>query len=125
MQVDTGVVHPAFPGTLLAFWLLSDDQLESLASFYHQRTPHPLYCEYPRPVAWQSDVPLELKRKRLGRFIGLNGCESPAEWPTASFSSLAELVAMQDMSEEEIEYAARKAREQEDLDRIKRKMGWY
>jgi hypothetical protein len=32
---------------------------------------------YPCPVTWKSDASLEEKRRRIGRFIGLKGCESP------------------------------------------------
>ncbi|UKZ46588.1 hypothetical protein TrVGV298_000793 [Trichoderma virens] len=67
VQLTTGAVHPHFPRTVLQFWLLTDAQLESLAQFYHQRTPSPLV----------SAAPLEEKRRKMGRFIGLRGCESP------------------------------------------------
>ncbi|KAI6372270.1 hypothetical protein MCOR25_003787 [Pyricularia grisea] len=77
VQLTTGQIHPAFPATLLSFWLLTDDELESLASFYHQRTPSHLSRFYPCPVSWSSDLPLEEKRRKLGKFIGLRGCDSP------------------------------------------------
>jgi hypothetical protein len=77
VQLTTGAAHPAFPSTLLGFWLLTDEQLESMAHFYHQRTPSTWTDQYPCPVPWSSEAPLETKRRRLGRFIGLRGCESP------------------------------------------------
>ncbi|KAM0437569.1 hypothetical protein ACHAPT_001933 [Fusarium lateritium] len=77
VQLTTGAIHPAFPTTVLKFWLLTDDQLESLAHFYHQRTPSPWTNQYPCPIAWSSELPLEEKRRKMGRFIGLRGCESP------------------------------------------------
>lgn len=77
VQLTTGAVHPSFPTTVLNFWLLTDEQLESLAHFYHQRTPSPWTNQYPCPVKWQSDLPLEEKRRKMGKFIGLRGCESP------------------------------------------------
>ncbi|RDA83572.1 hypothetical protein CP532_4762 [Ophiocordyceps camponoti-leonardi (nom. inval.)] len=76
VQLTTGAVHPHFPRTVLHFWLLTDAQLESLASFYHQRTPSPWSAQYPCPVAWRSDLPLEEKRRRMGKFIGLRGCDT-------------------------------------------------
>ena len=76
VQMTTGEVHPAFPGTLLNFWLLTDAQLEELAHFYHQRTPCLWTFRYPCPITfWDEDLPLEEKRRRIGKFIGLRGCE--------------------------------------------------
>ncbi|KAF4457014.1 hypothetical protein FALBO_15286 [Fusarium albosuccineum] len=77
VQLTTGAVHPAFPTTVLNFWLLTDEQLESLAHFYHQRTPCPWTNQYPCPITWSSELPLEEKRRKMGKFIGLRGCESP------------------------------------------------
>jgi hypothetical protein len=77
VQLGTGAVHPCFPMTVLNFWLLTDTQLEALAHFYHQRTPGPLSSFYPCPVDWRSDLPLEEKRRKMGKFIGLRGCETP------------------------------------------------
>ncbi|KAL8407775.1 hypothetical protein RB594_006561 [Gaeumannomyces avenae] len=82
-QITTGHVHPAFPKTLLQFWLLTDDQLESLAHFYHQRTPSVWTCQYPCPVRWGPRLTLEEKRRKMGRFIGIGGCESPIVLRTA------------------------------------------
>ncbi|CAJ0546278.1 uncharacterized protein FTOL_10194 [Fusarium torulosum] len=105
VQLTTGAVHPSFPTTVLNFWLLTDEQLESLAHFYHQRTPNPWTNQYPCPVNWRSDLPLEEKRRKMGKFIGLRGCESPILLKT----------------EEEILAEARKARlaAEEDLWRRK------
>ncbi|EEU48428.1 uncharacterized protein NECHADRAFT_74556 [Fusarium vanettenii 77-13-4] len=77
VQLTTGAIHPAFPTTVLKFWLLTDDQLESLAHFYHQRTPNPWTNQYPCPITWSSELPLEEKRRKMGKFIGLRGCDSP------------------------------------------------
>jgi hypothetical protein len=120
VQLNTGDVHPSFPPTLLAFWLLTDAQLESLAGFYHQRTPCPWTEHYPCPVAWRSDLPLEEKRRKIGKFIGLRGCESPVAgeaWTKGGrwFKT-----------EEEFMEAARRARTRDDeLDIVRRKIGWY
>jgi len=105
VQVNTGWVHPAFPQSVLHFWLLTDSQLEGLASFYHQRTPSTLSRQYPCPIKWRSDLPLEEKRRKIGRFIGLRGCESPIILKT----------------EEEIAEEARMARLREDEEMWRRK----
>ncbi|RSL38038.1 hypothetical protein CEP53_015237, partial [Fusarium sp. AF-6] len=32
---------------------------------------------YPCPITWSSELPLEEKRRKMGKFIGLRGCDSP------------------------------------------------
>ncbi|OAA49467.1 beta-xylosidase [Metarhizium rileyi] len=100
VQLTTGAVHPDFPRTVLQFWLLTDAQLESLAQFYHQKSPSLWSFQYPCPVTWRSDVSLEEKRRRMGKFIGLRGCDSPAwlksEDEIATEARLASMVAQQE-----------------------------
>ncbi|KAI1263111.1 hypothetical protein F5Y18DRAFT_429584 [Xylariaceae sp. FL1019] len=109
VQLTTGEVHPAFPNTLLNFWLLTDSQLEDLASHYDQRTPNRYTQHYPCPINWSSDMSLEEKRRKIGRFIGLRGCESPIRVRT----------------EAEILEDARRARVAEEDELWKRKLRWY
>jgi hypothetical protein len=77
VQVNTGHPHPSFPKTLLAFWLLTEVELDSMALFFHQADGSWLRGEYPCPVPWSHESSLETKRRRFGRFIGIRGCESP------------------------------------------------
>ncbi|KAI0972550.1 hypothetical protein F4678DRAFT_460120 [Xylaria arbuscula] len=109
VQLTTGDIHPWFPTTLLNFWLLTDAQLEELAHFYHQRTPCRYTFHYPCPINWSSDMPLEEKRRKIGRFIGLRGCESPIRART----------------EEEIMEDARRARIAQEDEMWRRKLPWY
>lgn len=99
VQITTGFVHPAFPKTVLQFWLLTDYQLEELAHFYHQRTPSHLTGQYPCPVNWNSSLSIEDKRRKIGRFIGLRGCESPIWLKTEE--EIAEEARMANMADEE------------------------
>lgn len=71
VQMTTGAVHPAFPTTLLKFWLLTETQLDDLAHFYHQRTPGPWTSQYPCPITWPAGLKVEEKRRKMGKFIGL------------------------------------------------------
>ncbi|KAH6646417.1 hypothetical protein BKA67DRAFT_696274 [Truncatella angustata] len=113
VQLTTGRVHPAFPGTLLGFWLLTEGELEGLAHFYHQRTPCRWTSHYPCPVAWDPAAGTEEKRRRIGRFIGLRGCETPPP-PVAQ------------STEEEILDEARRARKREEEEEVwRRKLPWY
>ena len=106
VQLTTGAIHPAFPTTVLNFWLLTNEQLEDLAHFYHQKTPCPWTVQYPCPITWNSNLPLEEKRRKMGKFIGLRGCESPILLKT----------------EEEIMEDARRARMAADEEMWRRKM---
>lgn len=73
VQLTSGQVHPAFPTTLLNFWLLTDEQLEEIAHFYHQRTPCQWTRHYPCPITWGEGLTIEEKRRKIGKFIGLRG----------------------------------------------------
>ncbi|EXJ54914.1 uncharacterized protein A1O5_12825 [Cladophialophora psammophila CBS 110553] len=97
ISVTTGLPHPEFPTSLLQYHLLTHEQLDSLARWYHQVTPPveetfqypawiPAWTSLPRnrqqnpnTAADQKNVDLETKRRRWGRFIGLRGCESPTD----------------------------------------------
>ncbi|KAE8447608.1 hypothetical protein EG329_010579 [Mollisiaceae sp. DMI_Dod_QoI] len=116
VRLTTGEVHPSFPSTLLNFWLLTSEQLDELAHFYHQRTPSIYTRHYPCPVnkEWRTDATLEEKRRRIGRFIGLRGCESPVQG------------AGKVDSEKEIEQEVRERRWKDEEDEMfKRKTRWY
>jgi len=105
ISVSNGLPHPAFPTNLLQYHLLTHEQLDSLARWYHQVEP-PVAETFMYPTwipPWTSlrpnaavaapddmlgrakwskhgvpvDADLETKRRRWGRFIGLRGCESP------------------------------------------------
>ncbi|KAM3504795.1 hypothetical protein MY11210_008212 [Beauveria gryllotalpidicola] len=122
VQLTTGAVHPDFPSNVLQFWLLTDAQLEALAAFYHQtvpagaRAPSPWAAQYPCPVRWRSDASLESKRRRMGRFIGLRGCETPVDM-VAPAVGVPKVVK----SEEEIALEARMARMAADEEALRRK----
>lgn len=55
VPLPSGPPHPAFPKTLLAFHLLSEDELDSLAHYYHQSTPGPWTLQYPATMNWDKD----------------------------------------------------------------------
>lgn len=76
VQLTSGHVHPAFPPTLLNFWLLTDDQLDQIAHFYHQREPCQWTRHYPCPITWSEGLTIEEKRRKIGKFIGLRGVSS-------------------------------------------------
>ncbi|KAG4433549.1 hypothetical protein IFR05_010974 [Cadophora sp. M221] len=110
VRLTTGEVHPVFPSTLLNFWLLTSEQCDELAHFYHQRTPCVYTTHYPCPVVWRTDALLEEKRRRIGRFIGLRGCESPVRL----------------LTEEEIQRRVQEERERAiEEERMSEKTRWY
>ena len=115
VQINTGEVHPDFPPTLLNFWLLTDPQLESLASFYHQRTRSRWTYQYPCPITWRSDVSIEEKRRKIGKFIGLRGCDTPT----------ADAGVIRFKTEDEIAAEATSRRMADDNDAVGRKTTHY
>ncbi|MCJ1299165.1 hypothetical protein MMC08_001957 [Hypocenomyce scalaris] len=89
-SITTGTPHPSFPRTLLAYHLLTEAELDSLAHFYHQRTPCEWSASYPASLTpgkwWRAEggvssmdvvARVQRKRRRFGRFVGLRDCESP------------------------------------------------
>jgi hypothetical protein len=99
VQITTGLVHPSFPRKMIQFWLLTDRELEDMAHFYHQRTPSAWSSQYPCPITWNSNLSLEEKRRKLGKFIGLRGCETPKWLKTEE--DIAEEARLARIAEEE------------------------
>lgn len=64
-------------------------------------------------MSWPSGLTIEEKRRKIGRFIGLRGCESPI---IAGFG--------RNRTEEEIAEEARRAR-LADEEEVRRKTRWY
>ena len=100
ISVKTGRSHPEFPKSLLQYHLLTHDQLDDMARWYHQTVdageerwmyPCPItfgkvWCGSSSTVttvaetaARRQPVDLDTKRRRWGRFIGLRGCDSPVD----------------------------------------------
>lgn len=55
VPLPTGPPHPAFPKTLMAFHLLTEEELDSIAHYYHQSTPGPWTQHYPANMNWDKD----------------------------------------------------------------------
>lgn len=55
VPLPSGPPHPAFPKTLMAFHLLTEDDLDSIAHHYHQSTPGPWSDHYPAKMNWDKD----------------------------------------------------------------------
>ncbi|KAJ6015430.1 hypothetical protein N7540_010021 [Penicillium herquei] len=98
-----------FPKTVFAWQVLTNEQLDDLARFFHQTSPPTLETRnYPLPIdkPWigpKADpfVTVETKRLRFGRFIGLKGCESPLELRPSCDEPIASLAAMTNESQDE------------------------
>ncbi|KAJ0421072.1 hypothetical protein BJY00DRAFT_312493 [Aspergillus carlsbadensis] len=101
VSITTGLTHPSFPKSMLAFNILTSSELNELAIHFHQTYPPARETfRYPLPVKpWIATnglvrdlgVDVEVKRRRFGRFIGLKGCDSPtgpAETSTTTSSGV-------------------------------------
>ncbi|KAH7108805.1 hypothetical protein B0J13DRAFT_576415 [Dactylonectria estremocensis] len=106
VELDQGLVHPSFPQTVLGFWLLTDKQLESLAQFYHQKSPNQYTDLYPYKITWRHNMSREEKRCEMGKFIGLPARD----------------LCIQQKSDEEIRAEARRAGLAAEYDKQQRKL---
>ncbi|KAN0084963.1 hypothetical protein V8E54_001430 [Elaphomyces granulatus] len=86
VSVTTLLPAPDFPSTILAYHVLTSDQLDNLAQHYHQVWPpvpgtfcYPLFIPAWVGTPEEDQVDVATKRRRFGHFIGLRGCESPAD----------------------------------------------
>ncbi|CRG92089.1 hypothetical protein PISL3812_09144 [Talaromyces islandicus] len=86
VSVTSGEAHPDAPRSILAYHLLTNQQLDDIARHYHQVWPPlPESFEYPKMVPpWigtesEDTTDIATKRRRIGRFIGMRGCESPVK----------------------------------------------
>ncbi len=88
-------IHPDFPRTMLQFNLLTEAELDDLASFYDQSTPTDLTFMYPACMRWDKEFftqvkeaqakgkglsaeqRMAMKRRMFGKFIGLRGMDTP------------------------------------------------
>ncbi|KAB5563565.1 hypothetical protein GE09DRAFT_787258 [Coniochaeta sp. 2T2.1] len=83
-QQGTGMVHPSFPRTWGHVALLTEDQLDSIAEFYHQtgnedwKTASRWWAQYPCPVQWKTNEDnVWVKRRKMMNFIGIRQPELP------------------------------------------------
>lgn len=135
VQLTSGQVHPAFPATLLGFWLLTDAQLDEMAHFYHQRTPCQWTRHYPCPITWAEGLSVEEKRRKMGKFIGLRGVSFSSSlflflvvlrrmWNVLTGSQCETPMLMK--TREQIEAEARRHRVKEaEEEMFRRKTQWY
>ncbi|KXG51343.1 uncharacterized protein PGRI_093550 [Penicillium griseofulvum] len=82
VNCETGLHHPDFPPNMLAYNLLTSEQVDNLARHFHQvYPPVPATFNYPIHIKpWigteeEKTIDLPTRVKRLGRFFGLRGCE--------------------------------------------------
>lgn len=55
VPLPNGDPHPAFPRTLLAYHLLTEEELDSIAHYYHQSTPNEWTHQYPACMNWDKE----------------------------------------------------------------------
>lgn len=94
VHVETGKPAPDFPSTMLHLFLLTEAQLDALASYYSQTRTTDLTHQYPQTMNWQQPfldtsetLPencklaelerLKIKMRMFARFIGMRGADTP------------------------------------------------
>jgi hypothetical protein len=65
VPLPEGPPHPSFPKTLLAFHLLTEDELDSIAHHYHQSTPGPWTQHYPALMNWDKEFLAKPKESKM------------------------------------------------------------
>ncbi|KEQ92039.1 hypothetical protein AUEXF2481DRAFT_91639 [Aureobasidium subglaciale EXF-2481] len=56
VPLPAGSPHPDFPRTLLDYHLLTEEQLDGIASYYHQSTPGIWTYQYPACMNWDKEM---------------------------------------------------------------------
>ncbi|KAK4869359.1 hypothetical protein LT330_006359 [Penicillium expansum] len=86
VNCETGLEHPDFPPNMLAYNLLTSEQVDNLARHFHQIYPpvpatfnYPVYITPWIGTAEEKTIDLPTRIKRLGRFFGLRGCEEDVD----------------------------------------------
>lgn len=65
VPLPEGPPHPAFPKTIMAFHLMTEDELDSMAHYYHQSTPGQWTNKYPAPMNWDKEFLARPELKEL------------------------------------------------------------
>lgn len=77
-QLGTGLVHPDFPTTWAGVALLTEEQMDDIAQFYHQTGGwNQWWLQYPCPVLWRPEDGVWIKRRKMMEFIGIRKPERP------------------------------------------------
>jgi hypothetical protein len=94
VHVETGQPAPEFPQTMLDLFLLTESQLDALATYYSQASLSHLTYQYPQTMNWNQpflctdpNLPencrladlerLKIKMRMFARFIGMRGADTP------------------------------------------------
>ena len=94
VHVETGLPAPDYPHTMLSLFLLTEAQLDALATYYSQSHMSDLTFQYPTTMNWQQPFldkseslaedcklddleRLKVKMRMFARFIGMRGAETP------------------------------------------------
>ena len=107
VPLPSGPPHPAFPKTLMAFHLLTEDELDSIAHYYHQSTPGPWSEHYPSQMNWCKDFlakpTKEEKEETLRRASRRLSQQDEEEWLGELMKTVEDLQApLRSQSEEDV-----------------------
>jgi len=114
-QLPCNDPHPKYPKSLLEFWLLSEDDCDSIARYYHQLSPTSQWHNlYPSNMNWDCDFLAKpdpqtmdeedmqaclneedrvwLKKRMVGKFIGFPWCRTPIAEVRKRISCLEERI---------------------------------
>ena len=72
VPLPQGEAHPAFPRTLLAYHLLTEEELDDIAHHYHQSTPSFWTNQYPANMNWDKEWLNASKQRRRSSLTSLS-----------------------------------------------------
>ncbi|KAF1351147.1 hypothetical protein BDV97DRAFT_351205 [Delphinella strobiligena] len=102
VPLPVGEPHPAFPRTLLAYHLLTEEELDSIAHHYHQSTPSIWSSHYPASMDWDKEWFNASKERRRSSVTSISNQqnanqgelrEEPNSWLKQFVSTVSESVA--------------------------------
>lgn len=76
VPLPVGDPHPAFPRTLLAYHLLTEEELDDIAHHYHQSTPSVWTHQYPATMNWDKEWLNASKQRRRSSLVSLSRRQS-------------------------------------------------
>ena len=94
VPLPTGSPHPDFPRTLLDYHLLSEGQLDAIASYYHQSTPSIYTHQYPACMNWDKEMLAKRRASVAQHLQSASQVKSNQWWETLLAAEEAENMVM-------------------------------
>lgn len=137
VPLPEGEPHSAFPRTLLAYHLLTEEELDSIAHHYHQSTPSIWTNHYPATMNWDKEWLNAYRERRRSSVISTSHPqtedqgqlrEEPNSWLQQFVNEVSESVAATPAAGRRRSSSAKPSKGMTDTERIaikRRKVGKF